>query len=147
MVMANQVILPGEIKLRNFRIAIPGVTEITVIEFDDMAEKIRTAVMPDQTRRSSGAVDGGESSFKVPAHHITEIAALKAYYAQCRYALPGYKRDWIVTYYSSAGITSQGVILVGAFLTEKMLPGGKLEDEGNQVVNHWGFSWDEMLDL
>lgn len=145
---ANQIILPGEHKLRNFRLEIPLVAVgLTVVEFDDLEEKILTELLPDKTRRSGGVVEGGESSFKIPAHHKPEKLAIDAYYDQCRYELPGYKRDWTISFYSGGGVSQMTVMLVGAFLTGKMIPGGKLDDSGNPVNYTLNFAYDQILNV
>lgn len=145
--VTNRVILPEEHKLGHFLFVIPGITNLTITEFEDLGDKIRTAIMPDQTRRTSGTTEGGESNLKIPQHHAVEVAAMDTYLELCRVGAPLYKRDWTVTYFSTTGISQKGYMLVGGMLTGRMLPGGKIDDEGNPALVQYSFSWDEIVNL
>lgn len=141
---------PDGISKNNFRLTVVGilVPELTVVSLGSLEEEVKKVDLPDNTSASGGDTNPITTTFSIPLHHLTEVAACEAWMLEGKGPVsPGYKKAAILSYISISNTSSRDYALEGVWITKRVLPEGEMSDDGELQVVEYEVSIDSILPI
>lgn len=143
---AKGTIKPDHIAVNKYQLLVLGMPPITAINVSGIEEELETTDLPDRTRASGGNTKAVSFTFKVPAHHKVEQAALELWFQESQDpVLPTYKK--VATFYAESGTGNvvMAFTLTEMFLTKRSLPEFAMDNEGEMAAVEWSASADDVI--
>lgn len=140
------VLKPDHIPLNKYKLIVQGIPPLTIVELGDLEDELQTTDLPDRTRASGGNRGPSEFTISIPMHHNLERAAAELWFREGQDPVsPTYKKAGMIVWTSGSGQNRVLYTLVGAFIRRRALPGGELENEGEQANIEYTVSVDDIL--
>lgn len=131
-----------------YQFIVEGLPSLTPITVSGIPDELGTVDLPDRTRASGGETGATEIVITLPGHHDTEIAAMEAWYKECKGDVsPTYKKSATLIVKSISGAKQRAWALMGVFVTRRSTPDFDMTDDGAQVNIEYALSCDELLPI
>lgn len=136
---------PDHILTNRYQFDVAGVLKFQPTEVSEITDETLMTELPDRTRASGGEKKASELTFKVPAHHLTVIAALEAWRSEAvELVTPGYKKTVIYTMSSGTGERLMVRNLFGCWLGKRTDPAAQMSGDGDMAVIEYTMHIDDV---
>jgi hypothetical protein len=140
------VIQPDHITVNNYRLLVSGLPPITFVSVGSLEKELDCVDLPDRTQASTGRTKPGEVEVKVPAHHLTEVAAMAEWIQESSDPVsPTYKKTATLVSYSGTGLIQQTLTLIGLFAYKDVTPDLEMDNDGDMADRTYTLKWDDWF--
>lgn len=143
----KEKILPGHILTNKISLKIEGVADLSPTSVGALKDETTKVELPDSTAASGARRKATELTFKIPAHHKKEIAAIEAWRIAAASGLPGYKRLVTYTKESGDGKNKNVRALIGCWPQIREDMAGEMKGDGEMDEVEFTLSIDEVAPL
>lgn len=141
-------IRPDHIPLNKYLLLLVGLPRLTFTKISGIEDELEVANLPDRTQASGGNRKANEFTAMLPLHHITEQAAMEAWFRESQDPVsPLYKKQGTLVMQSISGITIKTFQVAGIFPSKRKLPDLEMVNEGEMAETEWTFKADDIQPL
>lgn len=144
----KQVLKENRVPVNRYQLIITpfSVPDVTLVSIGGLEEELDAAELPDRTVRSGGRSKPVEFDIAQPSHHDLEVAAMEAWYAMCKLALPGYIRQGLLILFDESGLVPRRKrTLPNIWLKKRAEPDLEMDSEGDMHTITWTCQADQIL--
>ena len=142
------VIQDDHIPVNNYTLIINGLPPITFTSVGSLEQEIEWVELPDKTQASTGRTKPGEVEVKLPAHHLTDYAAMETWALEGQDPItPGYKKSGNLKFYSGTLLKQLNVTIIGVFICKGATPEGEMANEGEEADLTYTLKWDRLFGI
>lgn len=133
------------IPLNKFKLKVTGLPNLTFTKIGGLEEELETVTLPDRTTATGGNTKAIEFDAELPLHHTVEVAAIEAWWKECRDPVsPTYKKAGTLIQESGSGQIRRTWALTGLYPKKRATPDLDIENEGEMAVLALSFVADTM---
>lgn len=133
------------IPVNQYRLTVVGLPPITFVSVGSLEQELDCVDLPDRTQASTGRTKPGETEVAVPAHHLSQIAAMRAWYEESREPVsPTYKKVGILSQISGSTLVQQSITITGLFVYKWANPDQEMDNDGEMNNYTYTLKWDEI---
>ena len=143
----KNVLLENRIPQNKFRNVIqPSVGEITFISVGDLEEELDFVDLPDRTSRTGGRTKQIEFEVVQPMHHDIEVAAMEAWYTECKDPVsPDHLKIWTYTRIDLGDNPRRVTVLDNCSVMKKVESESDLDNDGDMATITWTIKADATI--
>lgn len=141
-------ILPDHMGVNHYELSVLGLASLTFTAVAGIESETTTVDLPDRTTASGGEVIPSEFTARLPLHHLTEQAIMRAWLQEGRDPVsPTYKKVATLIYKSISGQNLRSYQLVNLFPFKEALPDLEMANDGEMAENEWTFKADDIFPI
>jgi hypothetical protein len=140
-------IQPGHIAVNHYELLVTGLPPLTPVSIGGLEEELDTVDLPDRTKATGGDTQPVETEIMIPAHHHIEIAAMEAWYQECKDPVtPTHKKVATLVLKSHVdGQVPRTFTWLGTMITGRSTPDLEKANEGEMASYTYSISIDELI--